>query len=132
MFINPKNNRDLFLGFTKLKILKMKKFKVFHSARFDRELSKQDVNLQNQVDKIENQLVKNPYISRPLNTEWFREKKIKKYRIYYLIYENLESVFMVAMSEKKDQQKVINTIRLLFDFFKNEIKNLIKDKNNST
>lgn len=106
----------------------MKKFKVFHSARFDRELSKFDVNFQNQVDKIEDQLVENPYIGRPLNIKWFREKKIEKHRIYYIIYENLESVFMVAISEKKDQQKVINTIRLLFDFFRNEIEKLIDDE----
>lgn len=39
---------------------------------------------------------------------------------------------MVAISEKKDQQKVINTIRLLFDFFRNEIEKLIEDKRNST
>ena len=101
---------------------------MFHSARFDRDLSKFDINFQNQVDKIEEQLVENPYIGKPLNVNWFREKKIKKYRIYYIIYEYLESVFMVAISEKKDQQKVINTIRLLFDFFKNEIEKLINDK----
>lgn len=28
---------------------------------------------------------------------------------------------MVAISEKKDQQKVINTIRLLFDFLRDEL-----------
>ena len=105
---------------------------MFHSARFDRDLSKFSVNFQNQVDKIENQLVENPYVGRPLNVEWFREKKIEKHRIYYIIYKNLESVFMVAISEKKDQQKVINTIKLLFDFFKNEIEKLIEDKDDST
>ncbi len=36
---------------------------------------------------------------------------------------------MVAISSKKDQQKVINTIRLLFDFFRHEIERLI-DKDN--
>ena len=110
----------------------MKKFKVFHSARFDRELSKHEFNFQNQVDKIENQLVENPYVGKPLNAEWFREKKIGKYRIYYLIYESLESVFVVGISEKKDQQKVINTIRLLFDFFKSEIENLVEDEDKFT
>jgi hypothetical protein len=32
----------------------------------------------------------------------------------------------VAISEKKDQQKVINTIRLLFEFFREEIENSLK------
>jgi len=35
---------------------------------------------------------------------------------------------MVAISIKKDQQKTINTIRLLFDYFKEEIENLINRK----
>ncbi len=99
-------------------------YKVFHSSRFDRELAKFDLGFQKRVDKIEDQLVKNPYVGDPLNVKWFREKKIEKYRIYYIIYEDLESVFMVAISEKKDQQKVINTIRLLFDFLRDEIEGL--------
>ena len=99
-------------------------YKVFHSSRFDRELAKFDLGFQKRVDKIEDQLVKNPYVGDPLNVKWFREKKIEKYSIYYIIYEDLESVFMVAISEKKDQQKVINTIRLLFDFLRDEIEGL--------
>ena len=82
----------------------MIKYKIYHSARFDRELAKFDSFFQNQVDKIEDKLVENPYTGDPLGVKWFMEKKIKKYRIYYIIYDNLESVFMVAISEKKDQQ----------------------------
>ena len=103
----------------------MKRYKIYHSARFEKELLKFDSCFQEQVDKIEDKLVVNPYIGDSLNVRWFREKRIGKYRIYYLIYENLDSIFMVAISEKKDQQKVINTIRLLFDFFKKELENLL-------
>ena len=106
----------------------MKKYKVYHSARFDRELSKYDLDFGRRVDNIEDQLVENPYTGDPLGTKWFREKRYDKYRIYYLIYEDLDSVFMVAISEKKDQQKVINTIWLLLDFFREELLKLI-DKN---
>lgn len=105
----------------------MKEYKVFHSAKFDKELSKFDLGFQKQVDKIEDQLVENPYVGKPLNVEWFREKKVENYRIYYLIYNDLETVFMVAISEKKDQQKAINTTRLLFDYFRNEIEKLTED-----
>ncbi len=104
----------------------MKKYKIYHSARFDSELSKLDKDFKNRIDKIEDQLVENPYVGDPLNVKWFREKRYNKYRIYFIIYDNLESVFMVAISEKKDQQKVINTIRLLFDYLKKEIENIIK------
>ena len=107
----------------------MEKFKIYHSQRFDKDLAGFDKNFQDRVDRIEDQLVENPYSGKPLGVKWFREKKYEKYRIYYLIYENLQSVFMVAISEKKDQQKVINTIRLMLNFFKEELQRLIdKDK----
>ncbi|PJC44594.1 hypothetical protein CO038_03310 [Candidatus Pacearchaeota archaeon CG_4_9_14_0_2_um_filter_39_13] len=106
----------------------MKKYKIYHSARFDGELAKFDLDFQRRVDKIEGQLVDNPYTGDPLNVKWFREKRIGKYRVYYLIYEDFSAVFMVGISEKKDQQRVINTIRLMFDFFKKEIGDLFDDK----
>ena len=105
----------------------MKTFKIYHSKRFDKELAKYDNEFQDRVNKIEDELINNPYSGSPLNVKWFREKRHNKYRIYFLIYEDLQSIIMVAISEKKDQQKVINTIRLLFDFFKKELENLIKD-----
>lgn len=104
----------------------MKKFKVYHSERFDKELSKFDKNFQERVDKIEDKLVENPNYGSPLGVRWFREARYENYRIYYLIYEDLESIFMVAISDKKDQQKVINTIKLLLGFFREEIENLAK------
>lgn len=103
----------------------MKKYKIYHSQRFNKELDKFDKYFQNRVDKIEDKLIENPYLGRPLNVSWFREKRCDKYRIYYLIYEDIMAIFMVAISEKKDQQKMINTIRLLLDFFRKEIENLV-------
>jgi mRNA-degrading endonuclease RelE of RelBE toxin-antitoxin system len=105
----------------------MKRFNVYHSSRFDRELSKFDKKFQDSVDKIEDQIVENPYTGDPLNVRWFREKRYGKYRIYFLVYEDLQAAIMVAISEKKDQQKVINTIKLLFSFFRTELENLIKE-----
>ncbi|MEK6950250.1 MAG: hypothetical protein AABX13_00815 [Nanoarchaeota archaeon] len=40
------------------------------------------------------------------------KKKKDKFRIYYLIYEEIKAVYLVGLSEKKDQQKIINTIWL--------------------
>jgi len=103
----------------------MIKFKIYHSARFDGELAKYDLNFQDKVDKIEDQLIDNPYVGNPLNVKWFREKRIQGKRVYFIIYKDLESVFMVAISDKKDQQKIINTVRFLFDFLRDEIRKLI-------
>lgn len=102
-----------------------KRYKVYHSARFDKDLAKAGKSFLDRVDKIEDQLVDTPYLGDHIDVDWFREKRYGKYRVYFLIYDDLESVFMVAISEKNDQQKIINTIRFLLDSFKDELINLV-------
>ncbi|OGJ20661.1 hypothetical protein A3K73_05810 [Candidatus Pacearchaeota archaeon RBG_13_36_9] len=104
----------------------MEKFKVYHSERFDRELSRFDKKFNERVDKIEDKLVENPYYGSPLGTPSFRETRFENYRIYYLVYHDLKAIYMVAISGKKDQQKVINTIKLFMDFFREEIEKIAK------
>ena len=101
-------------------------FAIFHATTFDEELERFSKEFQDWVDKIENQLVENPYVGDPIRVPWFREKKKDKYRIYYLIYDDLKAVYVVGISDKKDQQKVINTIWLLLDNFHEDIRNLTK------
>ena len=103
-------------------------YKVFHSVVFDKRLETYPKDFKEWLRKIEEQLVENPYVGDPLNVKWFREKKHDKFRIYYLIYDDLKAVYLIAISEKKDQQKVINTIRLLLDNFKEEMENILDGK----
>ncbi|MBS3088931.1 hypothetical protein J4402_04105 [Candidatus Pacearchaeota archaeon] len=67
----------------------------------------------------------NPEYGTPLGTRWFRESRFENYRIYYLIYEDLQAVYMAAISGKKDQQKTINTIKLFLEFFREEVEKLV-------
>jgi len=99
-------------------------YAVFRSNVFDKELELFSKDFKQWVDKIENQLVENPYVGDPLRVPWFREKKRGKFRVYYLIYEEMQAVYMVGISDKKDQQKIINTIWLVLDHFQEEIRNL--------
>jgi len=101
-------------------------FAIFHSKTFDDELGKYSDEFKDWVDKMEDQLVENPFVGDHIRVPWFREKKRDKFRIYYLIYEDLNAVYMVGISGKKDQQRVINTIWLLLNSFKEEIRNLVK------
>lgn len=98
---------------------------MYHSARFDKELRKFDSIFKEEVDKIEEHLKENPYVGDPLNVKWFREKRIGKYRVYYLIYEDLKAVYIITISGKKDQQKAINTIRHFLDKYRGEIEDLV-------
>ena len=108
-------------------------YKVYRSEAFKEEVEKYDKTLQDRVDKIETKLMLNPEYGNPLGTRWFREARFEGYRVYYLIYDDLKSIFMVEISDKKDQQKTINTIRLFLEFFREEIEKLVKqdsqDKN---
>lgn len=106
----------------------MREFEVFRSASFQKEISKYDRPLQDRVDKIEEKLKHNSEYGKPLGVKWFREARFENYRVYYLIYNDLNAVYLVAISGKKDQQKVINTLRLFFDYFKEEIEKLVKRK----
>jgi hypothetical protein len=63
------------------------------------------------MEKLIHKISKNPYSSKPLGTPFLREKKIKKGRIYFLIYNDRCIVYFVDISNKKTQQKVINKIK---------------------
>src|SRR3989338_7679917 len=99
-------------------------YKIYHSQTFDKQLARFPKQFQSWLDKIEDQLVENPYVGDQLRVPWFREKKLDKFRVYYLIYDNIKTIYLVAISEKKDQQKTINTVFLLLDNFEQEIKEL--------
>lgn len=100
-------------------------FVVYHTKEFDKKLQKFSKDFKEWVDKIEDQLIGNPYVGNPISVPWFREKKKGKYRIYYLIYNDFNVVYKVGISEKNDQQIIINTIWLFIDGYGNEISSLI-------
>lgn len=80
------------------------------------------------VDKIETQLIENPFVGKPLGYKWFREKKFGKYRIYYLIYEEQKAVNIITLSDKKGQQYSISNIKRFFDLYKEEIIRKLEEK----
>jgi mRNA-degrading endonuclease RelE of RelBE toxin-antitoxin system len=102
------------------------KIRVFLTQIFESKLEGTEKSFKEWFEKILDQLKENPFVGKPLSVKWFREKKFKKYRIYYLIYEHIQSVYVVNLSDKKDQQKIINSIMLLLDVYKKEIEKMLK------
>ena len=101
---------------------RMKKYEVYTTDEFDRDFERLDNSLKIQIDNEIEQLEINPYVGRSLNYKFFREKKVKNFRIYFLVYEEYVVVFVIALSSKKYQQKVIDTIKTLIPYYKEEIK----------
>ena len=97
-------------------------YKIFTSEEFDRDFDKLDTSLQTQIEKAIEQLETNPFVGKPLGYKFFREKKAKNYRIYYLIYEDYIVTFLIAISSKKDQQEAIDKIKNLIPYYREEIK----------
>jgi len=98
-------------------------YKIYKTDQFNKDFNKLDKSLQEQTEKEIEQLEINPYVGKPLGYKFFREKKVKNYRIYYLIYDEYVVVFVIALSDKKDQQKIINKIKHLIPFYREHIKN---------
>lgn len=63
-------------------------------------------------------LSENPYVGKPLSYAFFREKKIKKWRLYYLIYDTYLVLYLINLSDKKLQQQVIDRIKSELDLLK--------------
>ena len=97
-------------------------FRILTTEEFDKDFDKLDHSLQRMIDNEIRQLESNPYVGKPLGYPFFREKKVKNYRFYYLIYDEYIVVFIVALSGKKDQQRAIDKIRLLMPYYKEEIR----------
>ncbi len=93
-------------------------FKVIGTDTYLSELDTWSKSDKDAAEKIPGKLSQNPFVGKPLSYPFLREKKIREKRIYFLIYENVELVLLVATSGKKDQEKTIEHIKENLDEFK--------------
>ena len=103
-------------------------YEVYVLNVFDKEtdkLSKFDKEI---IQKILLQLKENPYTGDQIRYRFFREKRVKEKRIYYLVYDDLKIVLMVAIGGKKAQKETIDNI---VEYFKEYRKYAEKLKNSS-
>ena len=106
----------------------MKEYNLETTEQFDKDFEKLDYSVKVQIENEIEQLKLNPFVGKPLGYRFFREKKVGKFRFYFLIYEEKVVVFVVALSDKKDQQQVINVIKHLIPHYKEEIERRSKQK----
>ena len=77
---------------------------------------------QKQIEGFIKELKQNYNTGKPLGYPFFREKKMGKYRLYFLIYEDVDTVLLVTISDKKAQQDIIDTIKSQLDYYKELIR----------
>ena len=101
-------------------------YAVYTTKSFDRETEKLSKEEQERIQKIFLQLKENPYVGDQLQYRHLREKRVKEKRVYYLVYDDLLAVLVVAVSGKKDQQATINHIIDNFDEYKEYLGKLLR------
>ena len=98
------------------------KYTIFITHPFEKLFYTLEKSEQIWIDKIKKKLEEN-VTGKPLGFEWFREKKYENKRLYFLVDEQNKKILLVAFAVKKDQQKVIDFIKLnmkeLLDYLKN-------------
>ena len=105
----------------------MKKYKIYTTKEFDKDFTKLDKSIQRAIDNEIEQLEISPYVGKSLNYKFFREKKVKNFRFYYLIYEEFIVVFLIAISDKNEQQKTIDLVKKLIPYYKKIIEEKLKN-----
>lgn len=106
-------------------------YAVYITDNFEKEIEKLPESDKEIIKKIFLQLKDNPYVGNQIRYHFFREKRIREKRIYYLVYEDLSAVLIVAFGGKKAQQETINEIIRDFPEFRKYIKSLLKENKNN-
>jgi mRNA-degrading endonuclease RelE of RelBE toxin-antitoxin system len=93
-------------------------YAVYTAESFDKEVEKLSISDQDIIQKMFFKIKDNPYTSDQLRYKHLREKRIKEKRVYFLVYDDLQAVLIVALGGKKDQQATINHIVDYFDEYR--------------
>jgi len=104
-------------------------YKVYMTETFKKEFNKLSTSEKETIEKIFLQLKENPFVGDAIKYKFFREKRLKEKRLYYLIYENFAIVLIVASGGKKTQQETIDKIISLLPEFKKYTEKIFKQEN---
>ena len=99
-------------------------FEVYKTDSFLKTFETLENDEKEWVRKIVLKLKDNPQAGKPLKFPWFREKKYKGKRLYFIVYEDFGKILLVAFGTKKEQQKIIDSILRNLDAFKKLAENL--------
>ena len=80
---------------------------------------------QKEITEFHELLAMRPYLSKPLKSSFFREKKIDGKIIHYLIYDEFQIILMVNISTKKTQQEIIDEIIAQRELHKEYVRQLV-------
>jgi mRNA-degrading endonuclease RelE of RelBE toxin-antitoxin system len=98
---------------------------------FDKEMDKLLESDKEIIKKIFLQLKENPRVGDQIRYKFFREKRVREKRIYYLVYDDLKIVLIVAIGGKKAQEETIDKIVRYFDEYRKYAEKLSNSSHSS-
>jgi len=101
-------------------------YAIYTTEDFDKDVMKLSSEEQGRIQKVFLHLKDNPYVGDQLRYKCLREKRLREKRIYYLVYDDLMAVLIVAVGGKKAQQETIDYIINSFDYYRIYLEQLIK------
>lgn len=101
-------------------------YAVYTTERFDREVEALSDFDKEIIKKAITKLKDNPYVGDPIKYKFFREKRIREKRFYFLVYDSLLTVLVIAFGGKKMQQDTIDEVISLLPEYEKYIKEIIK------
>jgi len=101
-------------------------FRAFRTDWYEKKFKRLDPNEQEKIKRIEQDLKKIPYDGKPLGYIFFREKKFNGKRLIFLVYDSYQAIFLITITDKKTQQKVIDLIKANLDVYKEELEKILK------
>lgn len=102
-------------------------FRVFRAEWYEKKLLKLSPKEQERVNQFEQGLKQNPFQGKPLGYTFFREKKFNGKRMYFLVYESHQAVFIITIGNKKAQQQVIDVIKANLDIYKEQMEKILRN-----
>ncbi len=80
---------------------------------------------QKRIDNLIKQLKINPYVGDQLQIKIIREKRLNGKRLYFIVFDDLNAVLIVALSNKKTQQKTIDLIKSKLSDYRGYLKKIL-------
>jgi len=101
-------------------------YAVYITESFEKEIEKISESDKEIIRKMIIKLKDNPYVGDPIRYKFFREKRIREKRVYFLVYDELLALLVVAFGGKKLQQETIDKIISLLPEYKKYVERLLK------
>src|SRR3989344_2644094 len=100
-------------------------YNLFRSTEYKELCSKLDNAEQQHIRNIEDELKMNPYTGKPLGFKFLREKRLLGgKRVIFLIYDEANVCFCIAITTKKNQSRVIRFIKSNLKLYREAFKKL--------